>query len=244
MDKALRIFIALWLLIAAPTLDVKGQILSPILQQAPISATSFVTTVTANNGASTTSVVTSPSVTLTGDNMVIGNCSSASSTLTYTASDSVSDTVTTITTTHNGSNTQSIAGFYILHPSAGSLTFTCTQTGTSAFLAVFVAVFNRGPLTAFDTSVQSIEGSNSNTHTSPSFSTSAGGLITYFGGGFGAGSGAVTLGNIGSTAMASMYNDGQSAWGYTLPLTSQSTITATMTSTNSLRFMTAMLAFK
>lgn len=208
---------------------------------------SFVSAVTASTSGSGGATVTSPSITVTSNDLAVGNCSSATNISNYTASNSASDSITTLTSIHTvgGAPNQSVAGFYILHPSAGSLTFTCTQTNTGGtFFAVFVAVFHRGFITAFDTSAQGLDTSASTSHSSPAFSTSAGGLITAFGGGFGAGSGSVTLGNIGSTAMTSMYNDGQNGWGFTIPGSLQTSITAAMTSSSSVRFENVVIAFK
>lgn len=234
-------------ILLALALLLNGQIMQQAIVNTPMTAAgppTFVTEVSAGSGATFVIDIASPAVTLTSSDIVLGSCQAASSSTTFTASNSASDTVTTLTTTHNGAQVQGIAGFYILHPSAGAITFHCHSSGSNQYLSIQLAVFTRGFLTAFDTSAQSIEASASTSHTTPTFTTTAKGLIAAYGGGFAAASGGVTLGNIGATSPSTIVNDGQQGWGYTLPSSSQSSITASFTSVNSVKFQTSVLAFK
>lgn len=197
---------------------------------------------TAGSGLNATVTCSGP--TLSAGDLVAVFCRSSGNSATFTVTDTGVNTYTPGPFNSSSSPSISDAVAYSLGVAAGSPTFTCLANSPQNFLDIVVVQYHPGTLSAIDTAPTGNIVTGNTVWTSTSFSTSNGGLIIACGDPNFA-SGTTTPGLIGSTTatMRQTSNNGPSCED-TIPGSSQTGITAAMSSGSSGNWGGTVLAFK
>ena len=164
------------LLLLAPCLHAQALFRLQNATGGPFVAPTFVQyTFVAETNSTPVASITSPAITLTAGDFTYVSCRNGGSSVADVVTSSPANTFTPLTL-QNLAGLGTLQASYSFGGGAGSTTFTCTPTTSQAFQSMVVLQYHPGSTTVLDTQVGGSVSANT-TWTSPSFTTTAAGLV-------------------------------------------------------------------